>query len=69
VATLTARPDAALGPDALRGHGLSKREIRELADKLQPSDVPDFTLDLGRMRAAEDVAREMQAAVPTLDLD
>ncbi|MFP4623186.1 MAG: FAD-dependent thymidylate synthase [Gemmatimonadota bacterium] len=67
-ATLTARDGAALDTAALRDHGLSKREVLELAGKLQPSDIPDFDLDLGRMRAAADVAEEMRAAVPGSDM-
>ncbi len=63
-ATLTARDGTALDTAALREHGLSKREILELADKLQPGETPDFELDLGRMRSAEEVGETMQAAVP-----
>jgi thymidylate synthase (FAD) len=68
-ATLTARDGSTLDADALRGHGLSKREVRELAEKLQPSETPDFSLDLSRMRPAEEIAETMQAAVPRLDLE
>ena len=67
--TLAARDGAVLDVEALRGHGLSKREILELADKLQPADVPDFELDLARMRSPEEVAETMQAAVPKIDLE
>ena len=38
--------------------------IRELVEKLQAPDRPDFELDLARMRTAEDVAAEMYEAVP-----
>jgi thymidylate synthase (FAD) len=44
--------------------GLSAREIAELEEKLQAPDPPDFELDLSRMRSAEDVAKELEAAVP-----
>jgi len=53
-----------LSEEELEAVGLSKREIREFKSKLTPSAHPDFELDLGRMRDAEDVAREMAAAVP-----
>jgi thymidylate synthase (FAD) len=59
------RDDAtAVGVDELAGLGLSKREIRELVAKLRPTDRPDFELDLSRMRSAEEVAAEMEQAVP-----
>jgi len=48
----------------LKELGLSAREIRELADKLRPARLPDFELDLSRMRAAEEVAAAMYEAVP-----
>ncbi len=67
--TLTARDGTALDTDALRAHGLSKREIRELVEKLQPRETPDFELDLSRMESAEAVGERMQEAVPKLDLD
>ncbi len=44
--------------------GMSGREIAELIEKLAPPDRPDFALDLDGMRSAEDVAREMDEAVP-----
>jgi thymidylate synthase (FAD) len=44
--------------------GLSKREIRELAEKLRSTPRPDFSLDMSRMRDAEDVAAKMAVAVP-----
>ena len=48
--------------------GLSKREIEELVGKLATAPVSeDFTLDLSRSRSPEDFAREMEAAVPTVD--
>ncbi len=66
-ATLSARDGATLDSDALREHGLSKRELLELAEKLQPTEIPDFDLDLGRMRSAQAMGEIMQAAVPDAD--
>ena len=37
---------------------------RELKEKLMPQPVPGFELDLGRMRSAEEVERQMCEAVP-----
>ena len=54
-----------LGGEDLEGLGLSPREVRELKEKLRPAPRPDFELDLTRMRAAEDVERDMYEAVPT----
>jgi len=53
-----------VGPVELAEVGLSAREIRELLEKLTPPERPDFELDLGLMRSAEDMAREMEKAVP-----
>ena len=53
-----------LTPDELKDMGLSGREFRELIEKLQPSEVPDYDLDLSTMRPAEEVAAEMEEAVP-----
>jgi thymidylate synthase (FAD) len=48
--------------------GLSAREVDELLAKLAPAPpLDDFALDLGSARAPEDFAREMEAAVPTVD--
>ena len=66
---VTARADRSLDAAALADRGLSKREVRELADKLQPREVPDFELDLTRMKTAEEVGEAMQSAVPRLNLD
>ncbi len=54
----------ALGSAELARMGLSSREIQELRAKLKPAPAPDFDLDLGRMKAAEEVAAEMERAVP-----
>ncbi|RMH19544.1 MAG: FAD-dependent thymidylate synthase [Gemmatimonadetes bacterium] len=53
-----------LDAEALKACGLSGREIAELEAKLTPRPVPDFDLDLSAMRTAEEVGREMAAAVP-----
>ncbi|MFO7893801.1 MAG: FAD-dependent thymidylate synthase [Longimicrobiales bacterium] len=67
--TLTARDGTALDTAALREHGLSRREVQEMIDKLQPAETPDFELDLSRMESAETVGERMRAAVPKLDLE
>ena len=67
--TLTARDRTTLDTDALRDRGLSGREVRELIEKLQPSEAPDFELDLSRMQSAEALAERMQEAVPKLELE
>ena len=48
----------------LKDMGLSGREVRELIDKLEPQEITDYDLDLSTMRKAEDVALEMEEAVP-----
>ena len=65
--TLRARDGAAVSPDEMEGCGLSKREARELADKLVAPGKPDFELDLSGMREAEVMAGEMAKAVPKID--
>ena len=44
--------------------GLSPREAREFVAKLQPAHVPDYELDVSLMRRAEDMAAELEEAVP-----
>jgi len=61
----TARAGAVVSKDAMKAAGLSPREIRELIEKVQSPERPDFDLDLSRMRTAEDVAAEMYEAVPS----
>ena len=61
---LAARSSTTLSDDDLAQCGLSPREVRELKAKLQPGPVPEFDLDLDKMRDAAEVAEEMQAAVP-----
>jgi thymidylate synthase (FAD) len=64
---VSTRPGASLDAAALASHGLSAREVRELFDKLQPRLLPDFELDLSRMRPAAEIEAEMLAAVPHPD--
>jgi len=61
---LTAREGASVSSEELRAAGLSPREIRELVEKLEAPDHPDFELDLSTMRSADDVAKEMYEAAP-----
>jgi thymidylate synthase (FAD) len=61
---VAAQDGARLAKGDLAGLGLSAREIAELLEKIAAPDAPDFELDLGRMRAASDVEKEMAAAVP-----
>jgi thymidylate synthase (FAD) len=61
---LVARVGASVTKDAMKQAGLSPREIRELVEKLQAPERPDFELDFARFRSAEDVAAEMYQAVP-----
>jgi thymidylate synthase (FAD) len=62
--SIAARAGASVSKDDMKAAGLSPREIRELVEKLQAPDRPDFELDLARMRTAEEVAAEMYEAVP-----
>ncbi len=64
---IAARGGAVLTNEELAGLGLSGREIRELKAKLSPREVPDYELDLARMRDPEAVAAEMLEAVPEVD--
>ncbi|MEJ2539484.1 MAG: FAD-dependent thymidylate synthase [Gemmatimonadota bacterium] len=61
------REGAALSESELGGLGLSAREVRELQTKLTEPVRPEFELDLGRMRPAEEVAAEMARAVPSFE--
>jgi hypothetical protein len=65
---LRGRADASLDHNAMANLGLSKREIIELAEKLQPAADRDFELDLSTMKSAEEMGAQMQAAVPKLEL-
>jgi len=63
---IRARPGAGVvTKERMKEMGLSPREIDELREKLQPVPAPDLELDLGRMRSAEEVEREMYEAVPS----
>jgi len=48
----------------LKELGLSPREARELLEKLEPRERPDFELDLATMVSAEDMAAKMAQSVP-----
>jgi thymidylate synthase (FAD) len=61
---LVARAGAVVTKEAMKEVGLSPREIRELVEKLRAPERPDFELDLGRFRTAEEVAAAMYEAVP-----
>ena len=54
----------AASADQMKALGLSPREARELLEKLEPRDRPDFELDLGTMESAEDMAARMAQSVP-----
>ncbi len=64
---LAARTGAGLTNAELAKLGLSGREIRELKEKLAPRETPDYDLDLAKMRDAQEVAAEMNKAVPKVD--
>lgn len=53
-----------VGKDELKELGLSPREFRELVEKLEAPQHPDFELDLSIMEDADDVAARMHEAVP-----
>ncbi|MFQ5747583.1 MAG: FAD-dependent thymidylate synthase [Gemmatimonadota bacterium] len=62
---LIARPEArGVTASELAELGLSRREIRELADKLQPAARPDYALDLASMRTPEEFEARLREAVP-----
>ena len=52
-----------VSPEEMKELGLSPREISELREKLRPAPVPEFDLDLTRMRTAEEIEVEMYKAV------
>jgi thymidylate synthase (FAD) len=62
---LKSRHGASVSKEQMKEAGLSPREIRELVEKIQTPERPDFELDPTRMRSAEDVAAEMYQAVPS----
>jgi len=61
---ITARDSAGVTADEMKEMGLSAREIRELVEKVQAPDHPDFELDLSTMRSADEIAETMYEAVP-----
>jgi thymidylate synthase (FAD) len=64
---LVAKNGTALGAKDFDAVGLSKREARELFDKLADTAVPDFELDLAQARPAEAFAERFAQAVPKVD--
>jgi thymidylate synthase (FAD) len=62
--SIVARDGARADKEEMKRAGLSPREIRELSEKLQAPDRPEFELDPSRFRSAEEVAAEMYQAVP-----
>jgi thymidylate synthase ThyX len=65
--TLRAKDGVSLAGADLDALGLAKREARELYDKLASTPVPDFELDLGKARRAEEFATRFADAVPKVD--
>lgn len=61
---LAAREGATVSTEQMKEAGLSPREVRELAEKLEAPRRPDFELDLSAMRSADEVAEKMYQAVP-----
>jgi hypothetical protein len=64
---LRAADGAALSAGDLDHMGLSKREARELFEKLADTAVPDFELDLSKAQPAEAFAARFAQAVPKGD--
>lgn len=64
---LRAADGATLSAGDLDAMGLSKREARELFEKLADAAVPDFELDLSRAQPAEVFAARFAQAVPKVD--
>ena len=58
------RDGAALDANAFAELGMSAREMREFFDKVVAPPRPDFSLDLSRMKSAEEMERGAGAAVP-----
>ena len=58
------RAEGVATKEDLKAAGLAPREIRELLDKLSAVERPDFTLDLSRMKSAEEMSGKMAKAVP-----
>jgi len=55
---------SSLSSSTLEELGLSSREVGEFLAKLKPGPRPDFALDLSQMRTAEEMALQMDRAVP-----
>jgi thymidylate synthase (FAD) len=64
--SLVAEPGA-LSAAALEELGLSRREARELCEKLEPSETADFELDLASAQPPEIFAERFARAVPKVD--
>jgi flavin-dependent thymidylate synthase len=64
---LEAKDGAALSAGELESLGLSKREARELFEKLADTSVPDFELDLSRALPARAFEERFSKAVPIVD--
>jgi thymidylate synthase (FAD) len=64
---IAANSGSALSTQDLDAAGLSKREARELFDKLADTSVPDFELDLTRAQPGEAFAERFARAVPKVD--
>lgn len=62
---ISAREGARLSSAEMKDAGLSPREIRELIEKLDAPDHPDFELDLSTMQSADEMAAKMYEAVPS----
>jgi thymidylate synthase (FAD) len=65
--SVASRDGTSLDAGALAELGLSKREVRELVDKLGPDERPDFELDLSTAKSAEEFAERFAKAVPSID--
>ena len=54
----------ALTAEELTELGLSRREVDELLEKLEPVEQPDFELDVGAFRSPEEFEEKLARAVP-----
>lgn len=62
---IAARDGARISFQEMKDAGLSPREGRELVEKLEASEHPDFELDLSTMESADKTAERMYEAVPS----
>ena len=53
-----------VGASPMAAQERREREAREFVGKFQTAEVPDYELDLSLMRRAEDLAAELEEAVP-----